>query len=62
MSHFSIYSIELELHDGMVYFVHLCLDLTSVELSPLENPRSNWVVIVGQELISLACPGLGLGS
>jgi hypothetical protein len=28
----------------------------------LENPRSNWVVIIGLELLSLACPGLGLGS
>jgi hypothetical protein len=28
----------------------------------LENPRSNWVVIIGLELLSLACPDLGLGS
>jgi hypothetical protein len=28
----------------------------------LENRRSNWVVIIGLELLSLACPGLGLGS
>jgi hypothetical protein len=28
----------------------------------LENPRSNWVVFIGQEMLSLACPGLGLGS
>jgi hypothetical protein len=42
--------------------VHLCLDLTRIELLFLENPRSNWVVIIGLELLSLACPGLGLGS
>jgi hypothetical protein len=28
----------------------------------LENPRSNCVVNIGLELLSLACPGLGLGS
>jgi hypothetical protein len=28
----------------------------------LENPRSNWVVVIGLELLGLACPGLGLGS
>jgi hypothetical protein len=28
----------------------------------MENPRSNWVVVIGLELLSLACPGLGLGS
>jgi hypothetical protein len=38
------------------------LDLTRIELSFLENPRSNLVVIIGLELLSLACPGLGLGS
>jgi hypothetical protein len=38
------------------------LGLTRIELSFLENPRSNWVVIIGLELLSLACPGLGLGS
>jgi hypothetical protein len=36
--------------------------LTIIDLSFLENPRSNWVVIIGLELLSLACPGLGLGS
>jgi hypothetical protein len=36
----------------------------SLELNyrSLENPRSNWVVVIGLELLSLACPGLGLGS
>jgi hypothetical protein len=36
----------------------------SLELNyrSLENPRSNWVVVVGLELLSLECPGLGLGS
>jgi hypothetical protein len=33
-----------------------------MELSFLENPRSNLVVVTGLELLSLACPGLGLGS
>jgi hypothetical protein len=28
----------------------------------LENPRSNWVVVIGLELLSLACPDLGLDS
>jgi hypothetical protein len=28
----------------------------------LETPRSNWVVVIGLELLSLACPSLGLGS
>jgi hypothetical protein len=28
----------------------------------LENPRSNWVVVIGLELLSLACPSPGLGS
>jgi hypothetical protein len=28
----------------------------------LKNPRNNWVVIIVLELLSLACPGLGLGS
>jgi hypothetical protein len=33
-----------------------------MELSFHENHRSIWVVIIGLELPSLACPGLGLGS
>jgi hypothetical protein len=36
--------------------------LIRIELSFLENLRSNWVVIIGLELLSLACPGLGSGS
>jgi hypothetical protein len=36
--------------------------LTRIKLSFLENHRSKWVVIIGLELLSLACPGLGLGS
>jgi hypothetical protein len=36
--------------------------LTRIELSFLENHRSIWLVIIGLELLSLACPGLGLGS
>jgi hypothetical protein len=35
--------------------------LTRIESSFVENPRSNWVVIIGLELLSLAYPGLGLG-
>jgi hypothetical protein len=38
------------------------LGLNRIELSFLENPRSNWVVVIGLELLSLACRGLGLGS
>jgi hypothetical protein len=38
------------------------LGLTSIDLPFLGNLRSNWVVIIGLELLSLACPGLDLGS
>jgi hypothetical protein len=38
------------------------LGLTNIELPFLGNLRSNWVVIIGLELLSLACPGLDLGS
>jgi hypothetical protein len=38
------------------------LGLTSTDLPFRENLRSNWVVIIGLELLSLACPGLDLGS
>jgi hypothetical protein len=38
------------------------LGLTSIDLSFLGNLRSNWVVVIGLELLSLACPGLDLGS
>jgi hypothetical protein len=36
--------------------------LTRIDLLFLENLRSNWVVVIGLELLSLACPSLGLGS
>jgi hypothetical protein len=36
--------------------------LTSIDLPFLGNLRSNWVVIIGLELFSLACPSLDLGS
>jgi hypothetical protein len=38
------------------------LGLTRIDLPFLEDPRSNWVVIIGLELLSHACPGLDLGS
>jgi hypothetical protein len=38
------------------------LGLTSIDLPFLGNLRSNWVVIEGLELLSLACPSLELGS
>jgi hypothetical protein len=38
------------------------LGLTSIDLPFLENLRSNWVVVIGLELLSLTCPGLDLGS
>jgi hypothetical protein len=38
------------------------LGLTSVDLPFHGNLRSNWVVIIGLELLSLACPSLDLGS
>ena len=37
------------------------LGLTSIDLPFHGNLRSNWVVIIGLELLSLACPGLDLG-
>jgi hypothetical protein len=37
------------------------LGLTSIELPFLGNLRSNWVVVIGLELLSLACPSLDLG-
>jgi hypothetical protein len=37
------------------------LGLTSIDLPFLGNLRSNWVVIIGLELLCLACPGLDLG-
>jgi hypothetical protein len=38
------------------------LGLTSIDLPFLENLRRNLVVVIGLELLSLACPGLDLGS
>jgi hypothetical protein len=38
------------------------LGLTSIELPFLGNLRSNCVVIIGLELLNLACPDLDLGS
>jgi hypothetical protein len=36
--------------------------LTSIDLLFLGNLRSNWVVVIGLDLLSLACPGLDLGT
>jgi hypothetical protein len=36
--------------------------LTRIDLPFLEDLRSNWVVVIGLDLLSLACPGLSLGS
>jgi hypothetical protein len=38
------------------------LGLTSTVLPFLGNLRINWVVVIGLEMLSLACPGLDLGS
>jgi hypothetical protein len=38
------------------------LGLTSIELPFHGNLRNNWVVVIGLELLGLACPGLDLGS
>jgi hypothetical protein len=38
------------------------LGLISIDLPFLENLRSNWVVVIGLELLSLTCPGLDLGT
>jgi hypothetical protein len=34
----------------------------SIELPFLGNLRNIWVVVIGLELLSLACPGMDLGS
>jgi hypothetical protein len=36
--------------------------LTRIDLLFIENLRCNWVVIIGLELLNIACTGLGLGS
>jgi hypothetical protein len=38
------------------------LGLTSIDLTFIGNLISNWVVIIGLELLSHACLGLDLGS
>ncbi len=38
------------------------LGLTSIDLPLIGNLRNIWVVIIGLELLSLACPGPDLGS
>jgi hypothetical protein len=38
------------------------LGLTSTVLPFHGNLRINWVVVIGLEMLSLACPGLDLGS
>jgi hypothetical protein len=38
------------------------LGLTSIDLPFFGNLRSNWVVVIDLELLSLACPGLDLGT
>jgi hypothetical protein len=38
------------------------LGLTSIDLPFLGNLKSIWVVVIGLELLSLACPGPDLGS
>jgi hypothetical protein len=38
------------------------LGLTSIDLPFLGNLRSNWVVVIGLELLSLACLDLDVGS
>jgi hypothetical protein len=35
--------------------------LNSIDLPFLGNLRSNWVVVIGLDLLSLACPGQDLG-
>jgi hypothetical protein len=59
---FSINSVELELHDREVCFAHLYYNLTRIDVPFLETLRSNWVVVIGLELLSHAYPGLDLGS
>jgi hypothetical protein len=42
--------------------VHLGQGLTRIDLSFPKNYRSICVVVICLEFLSLACPGLGLGS
>jgi hypothetical protein len=44
----------LELHDRNVCPAYLCWGLIRIDLSFLENLRSNWVVVTCLELLSLA--------
>jgi hypothetical protein len=52
--YFSIYSVELELHDRKVCSTHLCYSLTRIDFLFLENLRSTWVVVIGLDLLGLA--------
>jgi hypothetical protein len=61
-TYFSIYSVELELHDRNICSTCLCYCLTRIDLSFLKNLRIIWVVVIGLELLSLECLSLGLGS
>jgi hypothetical protein len=38
------------------------LGFTSIDVSFLEKPWKYWVVVISLELLSIACPGLDLGS
>jgi hypothetical protein len=42
----------------LLTYVRILLELN---YRSLENPRSNWVVVIGLELLTLACSDLGLG-
>jgi hypothetical protein len=41
--------------------LHTYFRVDYIDLSFHGNLRSNWVVIIGLELLSHACPGLDLG-
>jgi hypothetical protein len=58
----SIYSIELELQDwksGLHTYARVLLELIYCSL---KNLRSNWVVIIALQFLSLSCPSIGLDS
>jgi hypothetical protein len=58
---FPIYSVVVVSHAHVIECAPM-LGFTTIDLSFLKNLRSIWVVVIGLELLSLACPSLDLGS
>jgi hypothetical protein len=58
---FPIYSVVVVSHAHVIECAPM-LGFTTIDSSFLKNLRSIWVVVIGLELLSLACPSLDLGS